>query len=163
MKPCLLGLALLLATHIAQAAASDEDQIKAALNDGCKAFVAGDVDGLMAPLWNDPRFVDFDFSMPRAKNYEQLKRDNVAMKDAFEGTPVCEYLEITPVLLGKDAAYSMSIMRAAGKLKNGPELDFTISSTNVWRKMKGRWVAVHEHNSFPVDMASGKADLQSKP
>ena len=163
MKSLLMGFALLLAATLARAGLSDEDQIKAALNNGCKAFIAGDTEAMMAPLWNDKAFVDFDFSPPRAKDYEQLKKDNMAVKDMFEGTPICEYLEIKPVLLGRNAAYSMAIMRAGGKLKGGPMMDFTIRSTDVWRKIRGRWVAVHEHNSFPANPVTGQADLQSRP
>lgn len=162
MKGLIFCAGLLLGTS-AFASMSDEDQIKAALNDGCKAFVAGDTEGMMAPLWNDKRFVDFDFSPPRAKNYEQLKKDNMAVKEMFEGTPICEYLEIHPVVLSKDAAYSMAIMRAGGQLKGGPMMNFTIRSTNVWRKIKGRWIIVHEHNSFPANPVTGQADLQSTP
>jgi ketosteroid isomerase-like protein len=162
MNKSVLCAALLLAAP-AYAAMSDADQIKAALNDGCKAFVAGDAEGIMAPLWNDKSFVDFDLSPPRAKNFEELKRDNLAMKDSFEGTPICEYLEIHPVILSKDAAYSMAIMRAGGKLKDGPQMDFTMRSTDVWRKIKGKWKIVHEHNSFPANPVTGQADLQSKP
>ena len=158
-----LCAAVLLAASLSAHALSDEEQIKAALNNGCKAFVAGDVDGMMAPLWNDPRFVDFDFSPPRQKNFEQLKQANIGVGQMFEGTPICEYLEIHPVLLSRNAAYSMSIMRAGGKLKNGPPMDFTIRSTNVWRKLHGKWTIVHEHNSFPANPVSGQADLQSKP
>lgn len=154
---------LLLALPLAHAAKSDEEQIRAALNDGCKAFVAGDMEGMMAPLWNDPRFVDFDFSPPRAKNFAQLKKDNSAVKDMFDGTPICEYIDIHPVLLSKDAAYSMAIMRAGGQLKGGPKMEFTIRSTDVWRKIKGKWIIVHEHNSFPANPVTGQADLQSAP
>lgn len=163
MKSLILGSALLLSTTLGHATLSDEDQIKAALNDGCKAFVVGDAEAMMAPLWNHKDFVDFDFSPPRAKNYEQLKQANLAVKDMFEGTPICEYLEIKPVMLSKSAAYSMSIMRAGGKLKGGPMMDFTIRSTNVWRKIEGKWVAVHEHNSFPANPVTGQADLKSAP
>lgn len=163
MKAIVLGTALLLASQAALAASADEEQIKAALHNGCKAFVAGDVEGMMAPLWDDPRFVDFDFSPPREKNFAELKEANIAVGQMFEGTPICEYLEIRPVMISKDAAYSMSIMRAGGKLKNGPPMDFTIRSTNVWRKIKGQWKIVHEHNSFPANPVTGQADLQSKP
>lgn len=163
MKRSTLFGILLLVLPLARAANSDEAQIKAALNDGCKAFIAGDTEGMMAPLWNDPRFVDFDFSPPCAKNFEQLKKDNSAVKDMFVGTPICEYTEIHPVLLGKDAAYSMAIMRAGGQLKGGPKMEFTIRSTDVWRKIKGKWIIVHEHNSFPANPVTGQADLQSAP
>lgn len=163
MKLAILSIALLATSQASLAATSDENQIKAALHNGCKAFVAGDVEGMMAPLWDDPRFVDFDFSPPREKNYAELKKANIAVGDMFEGIPICEYLEIRPVMLSKDAAYSMSIMRAGGKLKNGPPMDFTIRSTNVWRKIKGKWTIIHEHNSFPANPVTGEADLQSKP
>jgi ketosteroid isomerase-like protein len=35
--------------------------------------------------------------------------------------------------------------------------------TDVLRKAKGKWLIVHEHVSVPVDLATGKADLASKP
>jgi hypothetical protein len=34
--------------------------------------------------------------------------------------------------------------------------------TNVWRKENSAWKIIYEHNSFPVDLATGKPDLQSK-
>jgi len=158
-----MSAALFFCTSTVFAAMSDEGQIKAALNDGCKAFVAGDVEGMMAPLWNDPHFVDFDLSPPRAKNFDQLKKDNAGMKEAIDGQAICEYTEIKVVMLGKNAAYSMAIMRAGGQLKGGPRMDFTMRSTDVWRRIKGKWIIVHEHNSFPANPVTGQADLQSTP
>jgi ketosteroid isomerase-like protein len=35
--------------------------------------------------------------------------------------------------------------------------------TNVFRKINGKWLAVHEHLSFPADPATGMADYLSKP
>ena len=163
MKSMIIAAALSLCVSSTFAATSDEDRIKTALNDGCKAFVDGDVDGMMAPLWNDPSFVDFDLSPPRAKSFDQLKKDNAGMKEAIEGKAICEYTEIKVVMLGKDAAYSMAVMRAGGQLKGGPKMDFTIRSTDVWRRIKGKWKIVHEHNSFPANPVTGQADLQSAP
>jgi hypothetical protein len=37
-----------------------------------------------------------------------------------------------------------------------------IRTTDCVRKVKGKWLIVHEHNSVPVDPATGKADLMSK-
>jgi len=39
----------------------------------------------------------------------------------------------------------------------------TVRLTDVDRNMAGGWKIVHEHVSFPVDLATGKADLQSRP
>ena len=39
----------------------------------------------------------------------------------------------------------------------------TFRLTDRLKKIKGKWLIVHEHGSFPVDLATGKADLLSKP
>jgi ketosteroid isomerase-like protein len=46
---------------------------------------------------------------------------------------------------------------------DGKPVDFTFRTTDVYRKIKGQWLIVQEHNSVPVDLATGKADMQSKP
>jgi hypothetical protein len=35
--------------------------------------------------------------------------------------------------------------------------------TDVYRKLKGKWLIVQEHVSVPVDLATQKPDLQSRP
>ena len=42
-------------------------------------------------------------------------------------------------------------------------MDVTMRITDVLRKSSGKWLIIHEHVSVPVDLASGKADLSSKP
>jgi len=42
-------------------------------------------------------------------------------------------------------------------------VDVVVRVTDVYRKIKGEWLIVQEHVSFPVDIDSGKADLLSKP
>ena len=46
--------------------------------------------------------------------------------------------------------------------KSGKPIDMIFRVTDVWRKEKGGWKMIHSHISVPIDMASGKADLQSK-
>ena len=57
-------------------------------------------------------------------------------------------------------AYSIQHMTATDNA--GKPLDFTFRVTDVWRKEKGGWKIVHAHISFPTDMATGKAAMQSK-
>ncbi len=59
-------------------------------------------------------------------------------------------------------AFTYGIVHMTGTDKSGKPVDLTWRSTNIWRKENGKWKIIHEHNSFPVDMASGKADMQSK-
>jgi ketosteroid isomerase-like protein len=60
-------------------------------------------------------------------------------------------------------AYGHGIFQTAGNDKDGMPLDLTLRVTDVYRKVNGKWLVVHEHVSWPVDLATGKADLSSKP
>jgi ketosteroid isomerase-like protein len=39
----------------------------------------------------------------------------------------------------------------------------TVRVTDVYRKIAGKWLIVQEHVSVPVDLATDKGDLLSKP
>jgi ketosteroid isomerase-like protein len=141
--------------------AADEQAIRQALIDGCKSFVAMDMAGAAAPFLNSPEFMVFDFTPPQQKDYAQHKAETFAFPDLITGTPVCEYLEIHPRRLSADTAYSWALMRFATSFKDGRKIDVTFRSTDVWRKVDGAWKIAHEHNSFPVDIFTGKAVLDS--
>jgi ketosteroid isomerase-like protein len=59
--------------------------------------------------------------------------------------------------------YSHCIFRTVGPGKDGKPLDLTVRVTDVYKKTNGKWLALHEHVSWPVDLETGKADLMSKP
>ncbi len=138
--------------------------IRDALENGCKAFEHGNAAGSQALFYPaEAGWVDLDMTPPRFKDYATLARDNAASANSATGKVVCHYLEIHPTLLAANAAYSWSIIRFAATFKDGRSVDVTFRSTDVWRRIKGKWLVVHEHNSFPVDIFTGAADLQSKP
>jgi len=60
-------------------------------------------------------------------------------------------------------AYGHSIQRVAGTNKQGKKLDLTVRVTDVYKKINGNWLVIHEHVSVPVDLETGKPDLTSKP
>jgi ketosteroid isomerase-like protein len=107
--------------------------------------------------------VVYDIAPPRQKNHDQVVQFNKMLAENTVGEPTCVYEEIHPVVVSKNFAYSYSIVHAAGKMKDGKEFDFRERSTNVWKKIGGKWRCLHEHNSVPVDVMTGQADLQSKP
>jgi ketosteroid isomerase-like protein len=59
--------------------------------------------------------------------------------------------------------FSHSIQRVTGTDTKGNPVDLTVRVTDVYRKIKGNWLIVHEHVSVPVDLDTGKPDLSSKP
>ena len=59
--------------------------------------------------------------------------------------------------------FSHSIQHLTGTDTKGQPVDVTVRVTDVYRKIKGTWLIVHEHVSVPVDLDTGKPDLSSKP
>jgi ketosteroid isomerase-like protein len=47
-------------------------------------------------------------------------------------------------------------------MKDGTHSDAKVRVTDVYRKIDGKWLVVHEHVSVPID-ASGKPDMMSRP
>ena len=60
-------------------------------------------------------------------------------------------------------AFIRSIHHVMGTLKSGKKMDYTVRVTDGFKKINGKWLIVHTHISFPVDMQTGKADIESKP
>ena len=59
--------------------------------------------------------------------------------------------------------FGHNIQRFSGTGKDGKPLDLTIRVSDSYKKINGKWIIVEEHLSFPVDLATGKGDLSSKP
>ena len=47
--------------------------------------------------------------------------------------------------------------------KEGQPLDLTFRVSDGYKKINGKSMIVEEHLSFPVDVATGKGDMSSKP
>ncbi|KEF51082.1 uncharacterized protein A1O9_12864 [Exophiala aquamarina CBS 119918] len=75
---------------------------------------------------------------------------NIAYKD----------LEVTAVT--NDFGYSTMVQHYWGKTSDGNEFDFTYRVTAMFRRIGGKFKWIHEHLSFPVDIASRKADFSSE-
>jgi ketosteroid isomerase-like protein len=143
--------------------ADDAAQIKATLEGGCAAFVNGDAAAAMDFYSRSDKLVVFDISPPRSKTYDQVKKTNDDMLAAVDGKPTCEYVSLVPVILDSKFAYSMGVIHTTGKLKSGASFDFNERTTDIWQKIGGKWLIIHEHNSVPVDVMTGKGDLASTP
>lgn len=146
-----------------QASADDHKMIADTLRRAAAGVEAGDVNALMAMFYDSPATFLFDYGPPRSVSYEELHTGFVAALGGIDGSFRCEYPEIHSYLLSADAAWSWSIMRVGFKMRGGSQTDLIARVTDIWRKIDGHWVAVHEHSSVPVDVTTGTADLQSKP
>lgn len=153
----LFGFATL--TH---AGATEETEIKALEDNYVKALGARDLDALMAVYENSPTLVVFDVIPPRQYvGWEAYKKDWQGVLAECTGPMTAELTEMTIVAEG-NIGYGHEIQHLSCPTKGAP-LDMTIRATDGYAKKDGKWVIAHEHLSAPIDLATGKGDLTSKP
>jgi ketosteroid isomerase-like protein len=78
----------------------------------------------------------------------------------FPGPSKIEFLELKVESSGNlGVAYSVQRFTSTGK--DGKPFVLVFRATDVLDKHAGKWLIVHEHLSVPVDMTTGKPDMQS--
>ena len=127
------------------------------------AFKAKDVDGIMKVYAPGQTLVVFDVVPPRQYvGAAAYRKDWQTFLGSFDG-PITFELTDLDITTDDNLAYSHSIQRVAGTDKQGKKLDLTVRVTDVYKKINGNWLVIHEHVSVPVDLDTGKPDLTSKP
>jgi ketosteroid isomerase-like protein len=64
-------------------------------------------------------------------------------------------------LIDEHNAYVTGVFKQTFTMKTGEKGEITSRLTDVFEKKNGEWLVVHEHISTPVDMQSGKADMNA--
>jgi uncharacterized protein (TIGR02246 family) len=141
----------------------DEAKIRALENQFAAAVSAKDVDAIMKVYVPDETLLVFDVSPPR-----QYVGANAYRKDwenflaAFKGALKFEITDLQ-ITAADPLGYSHSIQHVSGTDAQGQPIDLTVRLTDVYRKISGNWLIVHEHVSVPVDLDTNEPDLESKP
>ena len=163
---CLLGtngLGIPQSKTAADATASDKAAIEALEQRYVKAFNAKDVNAIMENYAPGNQLFVFDAVPPREyPSWEAYKKDWEGLFAAYPG-PLADAISDLNITVAGTVAYAHHIETGYFTRKDGSRADFVVRVTDVFRKLNGKWLIVHEHVSFPVDIDSGKADLVSKP
>jgi ketosteroid isomerase-like protein len=126
-----------------------------------KCAEAPTVDQLMSCYEPGGDLVVYDIGTPREYDGQQAVRAD--FQNFFDSmkNPKVEFVSMHVVTDGK-MALANSVQHFSANDKSGKPVDMTFRVTDVWQKQKGDWKIIHTHVSFPTDMATGKADMQSK-
>jgi len=147
---------------LARAGATEEAEIKSLERNYAKALQAKDLDALMANYDNSPTLVVFDVIPPRQYlGWDAYKKDWQNVLGECTGSMKAELTEMTIVAEG-NIGYGHEIQHLSCPTKGAP-LDMTLRATDGYVKKDGKWLIAHEHLSVPIDLATGKGDLTSKP
>ena len=143
--------------------ADDEAKIRALGNQFAAAVTAKDLDAIMKVYVPDETLFVFDVTPPRqyvgAKAYRKDWEDLLAL---FKGALKFETTDLQ-ITAADPLTYSHAIQHVSGTDTKGEPIDLTVRVTDVYRKINGSWLIVHEHVSVPVDLDTNEPDLESKP
>lgn len=157
------GAPALSAADPSATASDDKADIKALETRYHDAFIAKDIDAIMQAYEPGTRLFVFDATPPRQHvGWGDYKKDWQDLFAAFPGPCTLSISDLDITVVGT-VAYSHSIQAGQFTGKDGSKLDLVVRVTDVYRKLKGRWLIVQEHVSFPVDLDTQKPDLLSKP
>lgn len=159
----IVGVSLLGMLGLNAAYADDQADIKALEQRYVSAVNAKDIKAIMACYVPDESLVVFDVVPPRqyvgAKAYQ---KDWEELFAAYPGPADMEMSELSVMTEGS-LGYGHNIQKSTLTDKEGKKMPLLLRVSNGYRKVNGKWLISHEHVSVPVDLATGKADLTSKP
>lgn len=152
-----------LATFSARAKTDDQAEIKALEERLVAAAAARNIDGVMSCYVADESLFVFDVIPPRQYvGASAYRKDWEGFLAGLVGRITFELRDFSATTDGK-MAYGHNIQHIAASNKSGNKVDLTVRVTDGYCKVKGKWLIAQEHVSVPVDVATGKADLSSKP
>jgi ketosteroid isomerase-like protein len=122
--------------------------------------VAHNVDKVMEYFDDTDEMRMFDVMTPREFTGPQFREHFAALANQYSG--VVELMDMK-VHADERLGFASSVQRTYGTDPQGKRFDMTFRVTDCLRKTGGKWKIVHEHVSFPIDMSTGRADLQSQP
>lgn len=160
---CAMIAAVLWQAPVASAQTGDEAQIKALEDQFTTAFNAKDVNAIMKVYVPDQSLFVFDVVPPRQYvGAIAYHKDWENFFNSFDGPIKFEVSDLA-IAADDNLGYGHSIQHVTGKNKKGEPIDLTVRVSRGYRKVDGHWLVAMDHVSVPVDLDTGKPDLQSKP
>ena len=160
---CVVILCGLAVSSCSQAQKDDVSQIQALEKNFIDAYNVKDINGIMAAYVPDESLIEFDITPPRQfVGATACRKDYEGVLAGFPG-PIHVELSDWKIDTEGNLGYGHGFFRFVGTDKDGKTWDTTIRLTDVYRRINGKWLIVHEHGSWPVDFTTGKADFTSKP
>ncbi|GLQ57135.1 YybH family protein [Devosia nitrariae] len=137
------------------------DEVKALLDGRSEAIRMKDIDRLMS--FYSPDVVYFDTVPPLQYVGTAVLRDRfLHWFDGWKGS-IGQEIRDLKISASGDVAVAYMLVRASGALKNGLEVERWVRVTSCCQRSDDKWLTAHEHVSFPIDFASGRAVMDLVP
>jgi uncharacterized protein (TIGR02246 family) len=140
---------------------TNEDQIRALIEDRVRAIGDKDVEALVAKA--APGVVSFDALPPLRRIGSEAIRARLQEWFGWYEGPIGYEVRDLRITAGDEIAFAHFLYHVTGRMTNGNEVDMWVRSTMGLQKGDGVWAITHEHNSVPFDAESGEASLDLTP
>jgi ketosteroid isomerase-like protein len=141
--------------------ANDQAQIRSLIEARIKAIRAKDIEGATGSI--SAEIMLFDVVGPlRYIGSDALNKRAATWFSSFDGPIGFEIRDLT-IAADNDIAFSYGLNHVSATTIDGTKLDMWWRATVCYRKIRGKWIATHEHNSVPFDVGTGKASLGLQP
>jgi ketosteroid isomerase-like protein len=158
-----LGLSMYVLAIRTEAKGDDKADITALENHLMSSIRSKDLDGVMSIYVPDDSLFVFDVIPPRQYvGVNAYREDWKSVLASFNG-PIGAQISDLRITSSSNLGFGHSIQHITGTDHSGKNIDWTLRVTDCYRKIKGKWLIVHEHYSVPVDLQTAQADLMSKP
>ena len=162
-----LGAALVFSasTQAADHAAANADKaaIQALEDTYNEGFMAKDVDKVMSVYLPGKELFVFDVVPPREYHgADAYRKDFEGLFAAFPG-PVKNTISEQTIHVVGSLAYGHNVQTGEFVGHDGAKVKIIVRTTDIYRKIDGKWLIVEEHNSLPVDLETMKPVMESKP
>jgi len=140
---------------------NDDTEIRRLIGAGTSSLRDKNIEGVMALYAQD--VVTFDIVPPlRYVGADALRKLWEQVFASVQG-PIGYEVHDLNITVGDDVAFSHSLNRISGTMKDGQKTEVWLRWTACFRKIEGKWLIVHHQNSVPVNLETGKAVLDLKP
>jgi ketosteroid isomerase-like protein len=138
-----------------------EAELRALIDARGDAVRRKDIAALMASV--APDTLSFDVVDPLQYTGAAGTRKRAEEWFANFASPIGYEFRDLSITASGDVAFAHCLTRVHGTTVGGDALDMWLRSTTCFRRIDGKWLVTHEHNSVPFDTATGKASLGLQP
>lgn len=128
--------------------ATDEEQIRALVENWAEAVHVGEMDGVLADHADD--IVMFDVPPPyRGVRGIDAYRETWPPFFEWQASGAAFAIESLEIVAGDEVAYAFALLRCGTEEELAASPENRLRLTLGLRREGGRWVIAHEHHSFP--------------
>lgn len=141
--------------------ANDEAQIRAIIERRVEAVRNKDINALLSNHAQD--VLAFDVLNPlQYSGLDTVRERAEKWLSAYQSSIGYEIRGLS-ITASDEVAFCNYLYKVSGTLTSGDKINMWVRATVCLRKIAGRWLIVHEHQSVPFDVETGKASLDIEP